>query len=629
MSSVVTSVDKESDDTNNSTEAISTRVEKLMNTLNKSCMSRALMTQWILEFSQVNTKSSRKKLVRTMFAVNRTSLELLPHYSRLVAILSTQYKDVPQQLVASLEDEFNKLFNQKDQIKIETKVKNIRFISELTKFKILPPQTTLSLLDKCLNDFRHHNIDVACHLLETCGRFLYVNKDTHEKTVELLEKMMRSKNVKSLDSNYENMVENAYYVSIPVNKSADGHSQSAAEEPLPPLQRYVNHLLYDRLDKLSVNAVLKQLRKLPWNDPSICRYVSEAVWELISANTRYNQVHILANLISGLSRYHEIVGIMIVDRFAEALRLRLAGHVDSSRQRALLELKFIAELYNYQMLDSNVVLDLLYCCILYQCSVTDHNNNDTFRLRQVITLLETAGPYFETPLDRKRLDRFLMYLQWYVLKKGVRLPVDLEFQLADCLDSIRPRLKWPHSFQDADERVSRVEKQSKIPLPGYLDGDSSSQELDHGVMWAVVNTNDAQNDDQNDDDGGNGFVQQEQPSQQQQQQQQQQYQQQDRVQRRIDDLKFDKEYQSVLQESIAERRSVQKPLKMSSVKDMMIKNGLQPSTNPQPSPSVAPENGGGAPAFMNAMMAGKFTLLTRRKAKDINLSDNQAEQQQS
>ncbi|KAL0478538.1 regulator of nonsense transcript, partial [Acrasis kona] len=183
MSSVVTSVDKESDDTNNSTEAISTRVEKLMNTLNKSCMSRALMTQWILEFSQVNTKSSRKKLVRTMFAVNRTSLELLPHYSRLVAILSTQYKDVPQQLVASLEDEFNKLFNQKDQIKIETKVKNIRFISELTKFKILPPQTTLSLLDKCLNDFRHHNIDVACHLLETCGRFLYVNKDTHEKTV--------------------------------------------------------------------------------------------------------------------------------------------------------------------------------------------------------------------------------------------------------------------------------------------------------------------------------------------------------------------------------------------------------------------------------------------------------------
>lgn len=68
-------------------------------------------------------------------------------------------------------------------------------------------------------------------------------------------------------------------------------------------------------------------------------------------------------------------------------------------------------------------------------------------------MLETAGPYFETAVDRKRLDRFLLYLQWYILKKNTRLPVDLEFQLADTLDAIRPRLKWPQTFQEADERV--------------------------------------------------------------------------------------------------------------------------------------------------------------------------------
>jgi regulator of nonsense transcripts 2 len=106
-----------------SAEGTSTKVEKLMNSLPKSCMSRALMTQWIIEFCSINSKSSRRKLAKTIFGVNRTSLELLPHYSRLVAILAPVYKDIPQSLIASLEDEFFRLFNEKDQIKIETKIK--------------------------------------------------------------------------------------------------------------------------------------------------------------------------------------------------------------------------------------------------------------------------------------------------------------------------------------------------------------------------------------------------------------------------------------------------------------------------------------------------------------------------
>jgi hypothetical protein len=94
---------------------------------------------------------------------------------------------------------------------------------------------------------------------------------------------------------------------------------------------------------------LKQLRKLPWNDATIPRHIALAVCDLIGIGARYSQVHVLAGLISSLSRYHEIVGIMIVDRFIESLRLRLAGEMETSRQKTLLELKFLAELYNYQV----------------------------------------------------------------------------------------------------------------------------------------------------------------------------------------------------------------------------------------------------------------------------------------
>jgi hypothetical protein len=51
--------------------------------------------------------------VRALFNVNRTSLELLPYYSRLVATLSTCMKDVPSMLLSMLEEEFNFLINKK------------------------------------------------------------------------------------------------------------------------------------------------------------------------------------------------------------------------------------------------------------------------------------------------------------------------------------------------------------------------------------------------------------------------------------------------------------------------------------------------------------------------------------
>lgn len=39
--------------------------------------------------------------------------------------------------------------------------------------------TIFNFLKMCLDDFAHHNIDVACNLLETCGRFLYRTPETH------------------------------------------------------------------------------------------------------------------------------------------------------------------------------------------------------------------------------------------------------------------------------------------------------------------------------------------------------------------------------------------------------------------------------------------------------------------
>lgn len=68
---------------------------------------------------------------------------------------------------------------------------------------------------------------------------------------------------------------------------------------------------------------------------------------------------------------------------------------------------------------------LLILC--YQQDVLDPPE-DCFRMRMIITLLETCGHYFDRGSSKRKLDRFLMHFQRYILSKGV-LPLDVEFDL--------------------------------------------------------------------------------------------------------------------------------------------------------------------------------------------------------
>jgi regulator of nonsense transcripts 2 len=71
----------------------------------------------------------------------------------------------------------------------------------------------------CLDDFSHHNIDMSCNLLETCGRFFYRSAETTIRMSNMLEILRRLKNVKNLDPRHSTLVENAYYLCKPPERS--------------------------------------------------------------------------------------------------------------------------------------------------------------------------------------------------------------------------------------------------------------------------------------------------------------------------------------------------------------------------------------------------------------------------
>lgn len=54
--------------------------------------------------------------------------------SKLFQSLYIKFRDLGHELTYLLEAEFNELYETNDVIKIETKIRNIRFLGELTKF---------------------------------------------------------------------------------------------------------------------------------------------------------------------------------------------------------------------------------------------------------------------------------------------------------------------------------------------------------------------------------------------------------------------------------------------------------------------------------------------------------------
>ena len=156
-------------------------------------------TEFVKQNSYAQFKAGRKKMAKILFEVPRNQLALIPFYARFTATVAQYFKgDMGNELVGMLEQEFNRLYEDSDVIKIETKIRNIRFLSELVKFNVCPTQVVLECLKKCLDDFHGHNVEIIINLLESCGKYLCRVEESSLKFANLLEILQRFKESKHL-----------------------------------------------------------------------------------------------------------------------------------------------------------------------------------------------------------------------------------------------------------------------------------------------------------------------------------------------------------------------------------------------------------------------------------------------
>ena len=77
-------------------------------------------------------------------------------------------------------------------------------------------------------------------------------------------------------------------------------------------------------------------------------------------NIKYSNIHYLACILVALNRYHQEFAISVVDDVLENITLGLELNDFKFNQRRIAEIKYLAELYVYRMIDSSIIFDTLF-----------------------------------------------------------------------------------------------------------------------------------------------------------------------------------------------------------------------------------------------------------------------------
>ncbi|KAJ7188133.1 ARM repeat-containing protein [Mycena filopes] len=444
--------------------------------------NRALIDQAAIDFAFLNSKAARKRLVRFLGQVPKNRTDLLPHYSRLVATLNKYMSDVGTDLVAILDEEFRYLQRKKNVVKelSEVRLKNIMYLSNLTKFRVVPSHLILHVFKVCLDDFSGTNVENIALLLEGCGRFLLRSEETHQRFGTMLELMRRKQSMQHFDQRQLLLLENAYYQCNPPERAPRQEKQRA------PVELFIRHLIYDVLAKKTIDKVLKLIRKIDWEKDDARRMLHKVFtkpWKI-----KFSNISLLAMLTYDLQRYHPEFAVAVVDQVLEDVRRGLEQNVYSTNQRRVATIKYLGELYIYRLLSSGIVFDTLWSLVTFghpdarplpnQISPLDMPD-DFFRVRLVCVLLDTCGMCFDRGTQRKKLDNFLVFFQYYVHCKEA-IPMDVDFMLSDSLEAVRPKLEMPKTLEEAanavDEMLNSAFQNSDLLEGSNGSGDESGDE---------------------------------------------------------------------------------------------------------------------------------------------------------
>jgi len=447
--------------------------------------SKDAVDQVAIDFAFLNSKASRNRMVKALEEVPKGRSDLLPFYSRLITTLAKYMPDISQGLVSYLDDEFRSLQRRKTKEFLgQVRLQNIRYLAELTKFGIVPEHIIFHCFKVCLDDFSRMNIEIMANLMENCGRYLLRNPETQPRMASFLDTVQRKKAVQHLGQQERMLLENALYYVNPPERAA------IEQKERMPVDLFVRKLIYEDLTKRNFDKIVKQIRKLHWEEEDVVNILRKIFTK--PGKIKYSNIHLLALILGAIYRYHQDFTIMVIDDLLESITFGLELNDFKFNQRRMAEVKYLAELYVYRMVDSPLIFDTLYKILTYgyeggipKPGIINPLDlpDDFFRARLICSLLETCGVFYDKGVAKKKLDFFLTFFQYYLQTKEP-LPMDIDFAVQDAFAVVRPDWKIVNNLEDAGKIFADAVKQNYqtagVDRTTDADEEESESESDDG-----------------------------------------------------------------------------------------------------------------------------------------------------
>jgi regulator of nonsense transcripts 2 len=253
----------EDQSTTTASKTVGAQVDALLTRL-PDLQTKDMVDQLALEFCFFNSKASRNRLIKSVSEIPKGRSDLLPLYARLVATLGQYLPDVTQGLISYLDDEFRSLQRRKSKDFLgQIRMLNIRYLSELTKFGVVPDHVIFHCFKVSLDDLSRMNIEIIGNFLENCGRYLLRNPSTSPRMVSFLETLNRKKSAQHLGQQERMLIENAMYYVDPPQRSA------IQQKDRTPMDLFIRQLIYLDMNKRNYTKILKSIRKLHWEESEV------------------------------------------------------------------------------------------------------------------------------------------------------------------------------------------------------------------------------------------------------------------------------------------------------------------------------------------------------------------------
>ena len=444
-------------------------------------VTKELCDEIAVEFCYVQSKNAKKKLMNALCDVPLGALSLIPPYARLIATLHSGFPDITEGVVLHLEKQFRMLQRIKDATgrTRERRVRNMWFIAELCKFNMFPHGMAFSFLKGLLDNFSGYNVDSACALVESAGRFFIRKPETKARMSNMIEIMVKLKAARNFDVRQSSLVDAAYHA-----VQVSGTGIAVKRKSRPPLHEWIRYQIYVQLLSEQPLAISKELRCLPWQQDDE-RYLIKTIVRS-SWKGKASQLVRLAILAHELSKYHPSFAVGLIDSVMEEIAIGLEKIDSGLYQRRLAVVKLLGEFYNQGLLPAPVIFGTLFLFITAGHEEGESKNvrpdppNSSFRIRLICTLLGTCAPLRrQNSPHRHTLEVFMLHFERYMKCKPA-LPLDIGYDVEDLFERLNIT---PRGFETVDQATAAIEALEHALQPGParsgLDTISESQEEEH------------------------------------------------------------------------------------------------------------------------------------------------------